>query len=83
MGKVHRIKKSFTKVVATKPWETLVRGSVKGYSLNGYTSMHVGVRWDGSWYIGYYGEHYKSLLQKLIKEYEAGVALGDKTPIKE
>jgi hypothetical protein len=74
MGKVHRIKKSFAKVVAVRPWETIPRGSVKTYGLVtgrgviGLVRIYIGVRWDGSVYIGQWGDSYKGLVRELINE---------------
>ncbi len=81
MGKVHRIKRSFSKAIARDLWEGVPPHTIKWYSLAGGVGIYAGVRYDGSKYIGYYGEPYNHLMRKLIRDFEAGVAPGDKSSI--
>jgi hypothetical protein len=83
MGKVHRIKKAFWKVVASEPWEALPPGRGNHYHLADRVTLHVGKRSDGSWYLGHYGQSYKALMRQLMRDFHAGVAHSDKAPTRE
>ncbi len=84
MGKVHRIKKSFWRTVATIPWHAMPCGSAKYYRLAHIASITAGKRYDGSCYVsgGFWGSSpYHALLRQLINEYNAGVAQRDIGPV--
>ena len=78
MGKVHRIKKHFWRVIAQEPLPP--RGRVKHHYL-AHTSdeIFVGRRYDDSVYAGYhsYQHSYDGLLKQLIKAYESGSSSSD------
>ncbi len=81
MGKVHRIKRGFQKIVEQQPWEALRPGEGKSLSLPYSLSVYVGKRYNGTHYISHFGERYKHLMRKLIADFEAGVAHGDKSSV--
>jgi len=79
MGKVHRIKRDFWRIVNQEPLP--VGRHVLGHT---YAGMLIGRRFhDGSTYLlercGF--DMYKPLVRQLIKQYEAGVAHSDKGPV--
>lgn len=78
MGKVHRVKKAFQRLVS----QPLTVGT---YSLDGKATIYVGkVLRTGDFFLMYYSWHhaYKPLVDRLIREYQAGVARSDKTSTK-
>lgn len=66
MGKVHRIKRSFRRIVSQQPIQT---GT---YSLGKVVTIHLGRSYAGSLYVVVYGNHYEKLVQKLMREYNDG-----------
>lgn len=80
MGKVHRIKKDFQRLIS-QPL------NVGYYRLGGgVTAVRVGrVLMTGDFFLMHssWGNAYKPLVERLIREYEAGVAHSDKTPVTE
>lgn len=78
MGKLHRIKKAFWQIVSQEPLP------VGRHSLARMTSIYIGRRNDGSYYVmdNSYGHAYKGLLTQLIKQYESGDSSSDKSSVK-
>ena len=79
MGKVHRIKKDFQRLVS----QPISTGNHK--LAGGLATIYVGKRLrDGGFFLMYNSWHhdYQPLIIKLIREYEAGVAHSDKSPVK-
>ncbi len=81
MGKVHRIKRRFSKIVERQPWKMLKPGSSQNFRLPDHLSFYIGKRYDSSVYVGYFGERYKHLMHSLVQEFEARVAHGDKSSV--
>lgn len=66
MGKVHRIKKHFWKIMSQKP---LPVGD--HYLAHTTANIYINRRFhDGSYYVMQWGSHYKPLVNKLIQEYK-------------
>lgn len=79
MGKVHRIKRSFYKVISQQPWKTIKPGNVQHFNLAtapgkkyGEAYVTVGKRYDGSIYLSHStGSPYHPLMQSLIRDVES------------
>lgn len=66
MGKVHRIKKSFRRIVSQQPVQTGM------YVLGKVVTIHIGRSYRGNLYVQVFtGRHYDKLVQKLMREYNA------------
>lgn len=64
MGKVHRIKKSFRRLVAHQPVQA---GT---HCLAGIATIHLGRSYGGTLYASIvYGRRYEKLVQMLMREY--------------
>lgn len=70
MGKAHRIKKRFRKAVEQDPWGALLKNQRTWIDLGYGIFINVGVRFDGSRYMGYYRQEYKGLMKSLIEQQE-------------
>jgi hypothetical protein len=64
VGKVHRIKKAFRRLMAQEPLP-------EGYRyLAGGIGVTIGKRLDGTRYLWYHGTSYKKLMEALAREYQ-------------
>lgn len=78
MGKVHKIKRAFKKIIDSGELKKIAKWHSHAYTI-GATYVHIGKREDGSFYMLGMGQggSYKKLIDKLEKDYLVGVVLND------